>query len=294
MSCLSLRLRCLFVTLCVFLASGCSLHSFPTASELATRGGFIRHVFTAPDFDIVGYTRYAPDSALTVYIEGDGRAWLTRNQPSSDPTPGLPLALALAVLDHTPNKVYLARPCQFTAGTPEFRDCTIEDWTSGRMSQAVIRSMDVALNQAKTESGAQHIHLVGYSGGGGIAILLAARRKDVASIRTVAGNLNIDLWTRQHNISPLVHSLHPEDHAGAVRHISQTHYVGAKDTNITETITSSFIKASSGNLSDMQVIPNCTHSTGWEEQWSHLLHEYQQKQCRQKGQCKGDADDFLR
>lgn len=267
-------LRCLFIILCVFLASGCSLHSYPSASELATRGGFVRHIYTAPDFDIVGYTRFAPDSALTVYIEGDGRAWLTRTRPSSDPTPGSPQALALAALDPTPNVVYLARPCQFTAGTPEFRDCTRDDWTSGRMSPTVVRSMNVALNQVKAESGAQRIHLVGYSGGGGIAILLAARRDDVASIRTVAGNLDIDLWTRQHNVSPLSGSVNPKEKARAVRHIPQTHYIGAEDTNITETIARSFIKASSGNPADMQIVPNCTHSTGWEEQWPQLLRKY--------------------
>ncbi|SHJ68418.1 alpha/beta fold hydrolase [Halodesulfovibrio aestuarii] len=265
----------LLVTILMFSAAGCALHS-PTATELATENKFIRHVYTAPTFDIVAYTRFAPSDDLTVYIEGDGRAWLTRTRPSSDPTPVPPLALALAVKDPTPNVVYLARPCQYTAGTSGFRTCTTRDWTSARMSPDVINDMNNALTQIKTESGARRLHLVGYSGGGGVAILLAAQRKDVASIRTVAGNLNISLWTRLHNISPLSGSLPPENYTHAVRNIPQTHYVGAEDSNIPVEIAKSFIKRSSGAHIAVNVISGCSHSKGWEEKWPYLLHAYHQ------------------
>ena len=34
------------------------------------------------------------------------------------------------------------------------------------------------------------IHLIGYSGGGAIAVLTASRREDVLSVRTIAANLD--------------------------------------------------------------------------------------------------------
>lgn len=65
-------------------------------------------------------TAYAPppehrNGVLTIYIEGDGLAWLSRARPSDDPTPNHALGLQLA-LRHPDNAVaYLARPCQNTA-----------------------------------------------------------------------------------------------------------------------------------------------------------------------------------
>lgn len=52
-------------------------------------------------------------STLTIYIEGDGLAWINRSSPSADPTPTDPIALKLALAQPEGNAVYLARPCQY-------------------------------------------------------------------------------------------------------------------------------------------------------------------------------------
>ena len=45
------------------------------------------------------------------------------------------------------------------------------------------------------------IELVGYSGGGAVALLLAVRRHDIVSVRTVAGNLNPEAVNQYHKVS---------------------------------------------------------------------------------------------
>jgi pimeloyl-ACP methyl ester carboxylesterase len=61
----------------------------------------------------------------------------------------------------------------------------------------------------KQRSGSTRLTLVGYSGGGTIAVLLAARRSDVAEVITVAANLDVGYWTQRDGLSPLTGSLDP-------------------------------------------------------------------------------------
>jgi hypothetical protein len=49
---------------------------------------------------------------LTVYIEGDGFAWLSRSQASYDPSPLNPVGLELALRHPLGESAYLARTCQ--------------------------------------------------------------------------------------------------------------------------------------------------------------------------------------
>ncbi|NDV24807.1 alpha/beta hydrolase [Desulfovibrio sp. JC022] len=147
------------------------------------------------DFDLVTYSRIEPGAEnLTIYIEGDGQAWRTRSRVSFDPTPHNPLGFMLAALDPALSVVYLARPCQFVGGT-EARNCDVSCWTSGRFSKKNVQAIDEAISQVKQQAKAQKIHLVGYSGGGAIALLVAAQRDDILSVRTVAGNLDHKKWT---------------------------------------------------------------------------------------------------
>ncbi|WP_074217874.1 alpha/beta hydrolase family protein [Halodesulfovibrio marinisediminis] len=142
------------------------------------------------------------------------------------------------------------------------------------MSDEVIVSMDEAISIAKRQSGAKNIHLVGYSGGGGVAILIAARRDDIASIRTIAGNINTQLWVDLHDITPLYDSLSPENYAHKVRHIPQVHYVGAEDENIPISIARSFVNRSKADFLRVITVPECSHTKGWETAWSKLLQQY--------------------
>lgn len=59
--------------------------------------------------------------------------------------------------------------------------------------------MNDALNHfVKQYPGVKH-ELIGYSGGGNIAAILAERRADVRSLRTVAGNLDVAYVNATHH-----------------------------------------------------------------------------------------------
>ncbi|MBP6700397.1 MAG: hypothetical protein KA135_04085, partial [Halioglobus sp.] len=130
---------------------------------------------------------------VTVYIEGDGLAWVSSRRPSENPTPGDPMALKLALAQPAGNVVYLARPCQYV-DTDTQPQCRQNFWTEGRFSEPVIRSTSDALDAIKKHYDSEAVSLIGYSGGGAVAVLVAARREDVRQIITVAGNLDHLEW----------------------------------------------------------------------------------------------------
>ena len=65
-------------------------------------------------FKLVGFYKVIPTATpITVYVEGDGFAWVTRSVVSDNPTPTKPMLLRLAGIDPKSNVIYLARPCQY-------------------------------------------------------------------------------------------------------------------------------------------------------------------------------------
>lgn len=273
----SMRCFPLPVMLALLLAtiSGCAIFrtSHDQAHSMAAKAGFHETQYQTELFDLMGYSRTQSGSAhLVVYIEGDGVAWRTRHQPSTDPSPTKPLGLSLAILDPSPSVAYIARPGQFTGGV-RARNCGIPLWTSHRFSEAVVDVVNQAINIAKHAAKAQRVHLVGYSGGGAIALLAASGRDDIASIRTVSGNLDHEAWTMHHRVTPLFGSLNPATHATRACAIRQTHYVGGADSNTTEDMMRSY-REKACVKADIQVIPGNTHSDGWSEIWPELCRTF--------------------
>jgi pimeloyl-ACP methyl ester carboxylesterase len=128
-----------------------------------------------------------PSSPLVVYFEGDGNAFLDRHTPSGDPTPERSLVKALMARDPHPNLLYLPRPCQFVTDN----HCSVDDWTLGRYSEEMVQATHAALMAFARQQGMEKFRFVGFSGGGAIALLVAAREPDrVLDIRTIAGNLD--------------------------------------------------------------------------------------------------------
>ena len=98
-------------------------------------------------FDFMAYFPQPPrlGKELTVYIEGDGLAWLTPVRPSKNPTPLNPVGLKLA-LAHPEGKVaYLGRPCQYVAANA--LGCETRYWTEERFSPEVVTAMSKAVDQ---------------------------------------------------------------------------------------------------------------------------------------------------
>ncbi|MDO8932789.1 MAG: alpha/beta hydrolase [Rhodocyclaceae bacterium] len=253
-----------------FLAAGCS--SLESRDDLAARAGakgFAAQEMKAGGFDLAAFVRrpQSPVATLTIYIEGDGAAWPTPYHPPHDPTPARPLALALAIADPAPAVAYLGRPCQYL-DTEALQRCPASYWTERRFAPEVVDAYDAAISRLAAVSGARHVRLVGYSGGGVIAALLAARRNDIDRLVTVAAPLALTEWTTWHDVSPLTGSLDPT--GSDTRHPMQTgvHFVGENDKTVPATIVERHIRAKGGR---MLVIPGFDHECCWAREWTGLL-----------------------
>jgi len=258
------------------LISGCATSGWlaspsDSADSLAAVNGFTKSFIKTPDFILTSYERISqPGSPVRFYIEGDGRAWISRTRLSDDPTPREALVIELAAMDPSPNVVYIARPGQYAeSGIP---DCDPAYWSGRRFSEEVIRSVSEAINQTVLKAGAKSVELVGYSGGAAVAVLVAARRNDVSGIRTIAGNLNPDELNRYHNVSRLEGSLDPMEVAEKIKNIPQRHFIGSRDKTIPPSISESFIrKEGIVDNGSITVVYGATHSHGWLERWKELL-----------------------
>lgn len=246
--------------------AGCSSPE-ENAQQIAARAGLYHGLVKTDPFTLTTYSRLRqPGKPLVVYLEGDGFAWKTRRQPSSNPTPRHALGLSLAALDRSANVAYLARPCQFTAHDGA---CDVAYWTHKRFTPEVVKSLNAAITHFVRASHAPSVHLVGYSGGGTLAALIAASRQDVASLRTLAGNLDVEAFNEYHQVQPMPQSLTPLSIAGKLATIPQVHYVGDHDTIVPPTLIRRFLAAQGSAVSVKLIhVPNATHTTGWLEFWS--------------------------
>jgi pimeloyl-ACP methyl ester carboxylesterase len=164
---------------------------------------------------------------LTVVIEGDGRGHDRKGRPTGNPTPNKRAAYEIAGKWPTQPVAWLGRLCQFEAHADPA--CTPQDWTTGRFSQEAVRAADSAIDQLKAKAGAKRVRLVGWSGGGVIAALLAQRRSDVAGLITFAAPLDIDAWTDAQRLTPLRGSMSPATHPMPAN-LPQVHMLGDFDT----------------------------------------------------------------
>ena len=255
--------------LCAALLVTLSLCALPesrhqTAFTIAQSGGFQAFKIDTDMFGLTGFYKTGNGSEAVLYIEGDGFAWRDRDTISDNPTPKNPLALKLAALDTSPNVFYLARPCQYVDLASE-PNCTNAYWSIARFAPEVIGAFDQALNRIRVETGIQTFHLVGFSGGGAVAALLAARRNDIASLRTIAGNLDAA-------------ALNTVQIAQKINRIPQIHYSGAEDQAVPGRVAENFARAG-GNPPCIRPhsVPGAGHMNGWEDFWK--THHRQSLDC---------------
>lgn len=237
----------------------------------ACLAGLEKKYVAAGAFTLATYQRIkAPSDSIRVYIEGDGRAWQTRNRLSDDPTPSEPVALTLATADTSDAVAYIARPGQFPE--PDAAACDPTYWSARRFAPEVVDAFDKAIDKVKATAGAKHVEIIGYSGGGAIAVLVAARRADVTSLRTVAGNLDPKALCEYHKVSQLDGSMDPMSAAQKVAAIPQRHFIGSKDTKVPASIVNSFVKNEGFKGDDcITVVDGATHASGWSKDWERLL-----------------------
>ena len=270
------HIRSFLSILTVIALSGCATVPFMAdryngAEDIARTAGFERSYIRSDKFTLTVYTRIdKPTAPITIYIEGDGFAYRSRSRASIDPTPTNPVALQLAAIDPSPNVAYIARPGQYCQG--EVPSCNEAYWTTKRFSEEVVRSIDETVSEVKGKAGSGEVGLVGFSGGAAVACLVAARRNDVASIRTVAGNLDPDAVNVFHKVSKLKGSLNPMNVASSLAGIPQRHFIGERDIIIPPSIAHNFAKMSGDfTKKTITVMPEAEHNKGWSEHWAELL-----------------------
>ena len=242
--------------------------SLRRADAIAHESGFARQVQRGADYEHVLFTnaRMSGPGTLHVYIEGDGTPYVARYDVAADPTPRHPLMLQLMTLDPAPS-VYVGRPCYFGLATDP--PCTPRDWTLDRFSPRIVDSMARVIEQLREGRGTDAIELYGHSGGGALAVLLAARLGGVQRIVTIAGNLDVDAWTTYHGYTPLEGSLNPVNAGPLPTSVLQQHLVGDRDKVVPPEI----VAAAARRLgaAGIVVLHGVSHARGWERVWPSIL-----------------------
>lgn len=206
-------MRLLFILIPALLTAAACSSNAGRIDQQAHAAGLSRSVVQGQPYRHVVYANHVVartsgnwGERLVVFLDGDGRPWSDDGQhPSADPTTRNPIALKL--LEQTPvPAIYVSRPCY---QEPTDTGCSPEIWTSRRYSPRVVESIAAAIRTAAQSAGLHELVLIGYSGGGALAVLVAERIENVAAVITLCANLDIDAWTAHHGYLPLRGSLNP-------------------------------------------------------------------------------------
>jgi hypothetical protein len=203
---------------------------------------------------------------LHVYLDGDGTPWITDTRIADDPAPRNPLILEMMAKDPAAS-VLLGRPCYYGLNSSPL--CNEFLWTSHRYSAEVVSSMNAALLHWMSSKTIKHLVLIGYSGGGVLATLLASRLERISAVITIAANLDIEAWSHHHGYSPPAASLNPAKDAHMPASIRQIHLAGLHDDNISAEIIESFSRMQKNAL--YVPLPNYDHVCCWLEIWPDIL-----------------------
>lgn len=208
----------------------------------------------------------APGEALDVYVEGDGVPWRRPDRVADDPTPHHALALELMAADPGV-AAYLGRPCYF--GMAPDPGCTPALWTGARYGPAVLRSMAAALERLRLGTGAGHVRLIGYSGGGVLAVLLAARVPEAVGVITLSADLDTAAWAAWHGFSPLDGSANPADEPPLPAGLAQLYLFAGADPIVPPATAGRYLaRAPAGSA---LLWPAFGHVCCWVERWPAII-----------------------
>ena len=234
---------------------------------LAADFGMERTSIQGDPYPHVVYSRHLREPGpLHIYIDGDGMPWMG-DTPAADPTPRHPLMLKLMDLDTAP-AIYLGRPCYhgYAATLP----CKPSLWTSARYSAEVVHSLEAAVRRLIKDDPARSLAWFGYSGGGVLAALLAARFPRSIALVTVGSNLDTAAWA-SHARQDLGASLNPASVLPRLPpSIAQTHLAGSDDRVVPPAIARNAIESLGGTLT---VVRGYGHACCWEALWPGVLRE---------------------
>jgi dienelactone hydrolase len=204
---------------------------------------------------------------LWVFLEGDGQPWVDGGRRiASDPSPTIPMAFDLFKASPVP-RVYLGRPCYFNHANDAGCDPSL--WTSARYGKAAVASMAAVLETLIRVNSTRRVILVGYSGGGTIAYLVAPLIPEVAAVVTISGNLDIDAWSRAHRYLSLSQSDNPATEPALDRRITQIAIVGGRDVNVPQSSLRGFLDRQQPQ--EFWIYDDHDHACCWLRAWPVIL-----------------------
>ena len=238
------------------------------ADALAADGGLSRTVLQGTRFHHVAYVRLGGGEPLFLFIDGDGTPWTDGGrQVAEDPTPRRPLGLELALSTHHGSVLYLGRPCYFgLAGSAE---CHPSDWTAGRYSREVVESLAAATNGFALAHGFRQVIVVGHSGGGTLAVLVAPYVSGLRAVISIAANLDVKAWTAYHGYLPLAESLDPADSPPLASDVTEIVLAGGVDTDVPPALLQTYLARHP--TAQLWTFAEFDHRCCWQEEWPTLL-----------------------
>ncbi len=242
----------------LLLSAGCS-----AVQQQVIEGAAFRHVVLSADLEDAS-------DPVHLYIAGDGRPFVRPDQPAADPTVPLPLAYELMIKDEAA-RVLLGRPCYHGMAARE--RCSPGWWTQSRYSEEVVQSMVVAAQRLLR---GRSVLLIGHSGGGALALLMAARLDHVAGVVTIGANLDIHAWADWHGYTKLSASLQPLDVLQALQHVPQQHYWGSDD-QVVPPASQKNVRMQLGERAC--VVASFDHQCCWRRRWSDILARFPASIC---------------
>lgn len=260
--------------LTTFVFSGCTSIPFghdarQSAEAIAGKNGLLGAFERTGDFELLTYRRGISDTRgpVHIYIEGDGRAWRAR-RPPRNPTPFAPMGLRLAAQDPAPALLWIARPCMYLNDAATAR-CDPQWWTSHRYAAVVVDALSALISRTV---GNREVVLIGHSGGGALATLIAAKRGDVAGLITISSPLDLAFWTTQGSMTPLHGSRNPIEVAHLLGELPQRHLTSEGDEVVPRAVVQRFVQAlPQPNSAQLEVWPGYTHQCCWARDWRQLL-----------------------
>ena len=221
------------------LATGCALAVVDPAERLLEPAGWTRAVVAAGEFELSWFSGSLPADTpqLHVYLGGDGRAFVSRRRVAHDPTGSEHLALQLALADPAPSAL-LARPCYY--GGALAPPCEPALWTVDRYGPRVVSALVAALAEIGERYPRARLTLIGYSGGGVVALLAARHVARVERVVTIAAPLDTAAWTQHHGYTRLGAASNPAAFGEWRDGLTQVHLVGVDDVTVPASIAASF------------------------------------------------------
>ena len=260
-------MKILFLAIVFISLAGCSTPSQRFDQRALKQGLKSQQINSAPFQHRVYFANNLTEGGvLHVYLDGDGTPWVRGHWIADDPTARNPLILNLMKQDSEP-AILLGRPCYY--GLNNTLGCENKYWTSHRYSKEVVDSMTQVLNAWLMKHNFKAIILIGYSGGGTLAILMADKIKNISAVVTVAANLDIAKWSQLHGYLTLKQSLNPADEIELSQQIKQIHFAGKED----KVVPSFIIKAYAERQKNAEYYEffDKDHSCCWADNWKELL-----------------------